>query len=564
MKCILLVRVSTEAQSFEEQKNELVELSRKDGYDGLVVDYKSNITDTEKSKTNDIIVIANKESAIKNDEEHRLGLIEMKEAIDMDATINSVYVWEISRIGRNDNVLSKVKNYLIDKHIQLVVKEPYLRLLNDDMTINNGAELAFSLFSTLAKQEMINKKARFARGKREAVKKGKAPNGSVVYGYAKDEDGYIIIDENKSLYNKKSCADVVRFIFDTYVKSKKSTKAIYRELVELGLIKRLSTEDIGSNKIRRIIMNPCYSGGVSDNGEKRENRIYKYKYPAIVSKELQNKAMEKCKSMKSLPKFLHKNIYYAKSLLKCHCGHTMAANLSSSAYRCPFCKQHISLNMIDYISWNEAIVLSVIFSANRTNLQSAEILKEIETNKQKIKIAQNEIKKLDDKEVRAGTVFINSTLDKNKAENIYMKSINEIKELRLQQKNIILNLEDINRQFIDYLNSLKDKKLPTEQILNIKDDKKRKEIIDSVISSMTISRDDDKHIRIKIHPKISVYPNYQIEYPFEYIYDLTNMPYPHLFRQTIKKGKQEFEDVTKQVEKRFYHYRTRKKYNDNL
>ena len=109
MKCILLVRVSTEAQSFEEQKNELVELSRKDGYDGLVVDYKSNITDTEKSKTNDIIVIANKESAIKNDEEHRLGLIEMKEAIDMDATINSVYVWEISRIGRNDNVLSKVK-----------------------------------------------------------------------------------------------------------------------------------------------------------------------------------------------------------------------------------------------------------------------------------------------------------------------------------------------------------------------------------------------------------------------------------------------------------------------
>ena len=556
MKCILLIRVSTEAQSFDEQKCELIEYSRKDGYNGFVIDYKSGITITNTSKANDIIVIANKESAIKNDEEHRLGLADMKEAIENDASINSVYVWEISRIGRTDNVLLHIKNYLINKHIQLVVKEPNIRLLNNDGTINNGAELAFSLFSTLAKQEMENKKARFKRGKREAVRKGKAPNGNVVYGYAKN-NGYIIIDEHKKLPENKSCADIVRYIFDVYVNSKMSTKAVYRELVGQGLMKRLSTEEIGANKIRRIIMNPCYSGGISNNGENRENKIYKYKYPAIVSEELQNKAINKCKSMKSMQKFLHKHIYYAKSLLKCHCGHRMSANYSSSAYKCPYCKQHISLNMIDYISWHEAVVLKVIDSTMNKKLEKQKVYDDIKLNNQKIKVAREILEELNEKERRVEFIFINSNANRIEAEKIYMENVSCIENERLEQNKIILKLEDINRQLFEYINSLKVKKLPTMSILQIEDDISRKKIIDSVIMSMNISCEDDKHIRIKINPKISVYPT---KYPYEYIYDLTKLPYPHLFRQTNKCGEIEVEDVTKDVVKRFKHHRTMKKH----
>ena len=54
-KAILLVRVSTENQSFEQQTKELINVALKDGYD-----------------KSDLIIIENKESAIKNDEEHRL------------------------------------------------------------------------------------------------------------------------------------------------------------------------------------------------------------------------------------------------------------------------------------------------------------------------------------------------------------------------------------------------------------------------------------------------------------------------------------------------------------
>ena len=66
-KAILLVRVSTLSQTYEQQTKDLVSVAVKDGY-------------SEK----DLIIIENKESAIKNDEEHRLGLVEMKERIESD------------------------------------------------------------------------------------------------------------------------------------------------------------------------------------------------------------------------------------------------------------------------------------------------------------------------------------------------------------------------------------------------------------------------------------------------------------------------------------------------
>lgn len=87
MKAIILARVSTAKQSYDEQVNDLIALAIKDGY-------------TKRQ----IKVIKNKESGIKLDEEHRLGLIELKEAIKNDASINAVYIRSIDRIGRREEV----------------------------------------------------------------------------------------------------------------------------------------------------------------------------------------------------------------------------------------------------------------------------------------------------------------------------------------------------------------------------------------------------------------------------------------------------------------------------
>lgn len=112
-KCILLSRVSTQQQTLEQQTNELLKFAKNRGYND-----------------NSIIVIEDKESAIKLDEEHRQGLIKMKEYIAEDKNINCVICYEISRISRQQKVLFSIRDYLKERKIQLVILKPYMELLD--------------------------------------------------------------------------------------------------------------------------------------------------------------------------------------------------------------------------------------------------------------------------------------------------------------------------------------------------------------------------------------------------------------------------------------------------
>lgn len=75
-------------------------------------------------KKDDIILIEEKESAVKLDEESRLGLNRMKSSIEDDAEINAVHVFELSRLSRRPDVLYSVRDYLINRKIQLIVLKP--------------------------------------------------------------------------------------------------------------------------------------------------------------------------------------------------------------------------------------------------------------------------------------------------------------------------------------------------------------------------------------------------------------------------------------------------------
>lgn len=156
MKAILLLRVSTEKQEIESQKEELTKLAIADKY-----------------KTKDLIYIEGVgASAIKLNDKYLAEVDELFSTIEQDKSINTVYAWEISRVGRNEEMLMKIKNFLIEHRVNLIIKEPSLRLLNPDGSVNNGTELAFSLFATMSAQEFKVKKERFKRGKGGTVQRG--------------------------------------------------------------------------------------------------------------------------------------------------------------------------------------------------------------------------------------------------------------------------------------------------------------------------------------------------------------------------------------------------------
>lgn len=180
-KCILLSRVSTQQQTLEQQTNELLRFAKSHGYN-----------------KEDIIIIEDKESAIKLDEEHRKGLIKMKERIAADSTINCVICYEISRISRQQTILFSIRDYLKERKIQLIILKPYMELLDEKGEITPTANIAFSLFSTISENEMMLKTERLQRGRRQKKSEGKYGGGKILLGYKIGEDEKIMVDEEKA------------------------------------------------------------------------------------------------------------------------------------------------------------------------------------------------------------------------------------------------------------------------------------------------------------------------------------------------------------------------------
>ncbi len=137
-KAIIWCRVSTTEQEFETQKVELIDRAKKDGF-----------------AQEELIVIGEAgASAIKMNDLYQREVNQLLTAIDTDPEITTIYVWEVSRLARNEVAFYQMKDKIIKSRIQLICNVPQLRLLDDDGEVNTGAEITLNLLVTLATQEM--------------------------------------------------------------------------------------------------------------------------------------------------------------------------------------------------------------------------------------------------------------------------------------------------------------------------------------------------------------------------------------------------------------------------
>ncbi len=388
-RCILLVRVSSDKQSFDEQEKELLQMALSDGFDN-----------------NNVCSIAMVESATIKSEEERKGLNLMKEEIEKGDVV-CVYCWEVSRISRRKDVLFSILRYMEQRKINLKIKSPSITYLNPDGSINEGAELAFSLFATMAESEMRNKKARFKRTKKVNAREGKYSGGGVLYGYSVDENGYYIINDEE--------AKIVKLIFDLYTSTKWGTKLLRNELVSRGI-------QIKPEKINDILANEAYVGkyyktrirnnGFGDVGG------YDRIYPRIITQDLFDKAKAKregnCATVKTDACFL------AKGLIRCpHCGwlYTGVRGTTARMYKCGkynLADKHgrncdnkltVQMEVADSILWYSSSFLYSLFLMDVRNNDTEKIEKEIEVMNQKIKGCQIVIDGIQEKLEKVGTLW---------------------------------------------------------------------------------------------------------------------------------------------------------------
>lgn len=472
MKAILLVRVSTKAQDFDEQEREIYNMAIKDGY-----------------KPEDIIPICEKESGIKLSEEERAGLNRMKELVESDPTINCVYCWEVSRIARRKKINFSVLDYLLSHKVQLIVKNPSIKLIKENGEIDEGAEIIFTLFSQMAESEMRTKLARWKRTKDAKKKQGYYIGGYVTYGYTRDTNNKLIINESE--------ADVVRTIFNMYLSGKYSTRSIAKEMIEKGIFKG-SLVNI-SRWVNNILHNTDYCG-------KGRNDVL---YPAIVTEDM----IEKCKAIAQVniikPKTLFSSYYFAKGILRCPiCGTMLIARKGKCIYSCQQCdKINININIVDSVLWRTSIGLYASKMLHSTSNDRIDIQKQLMDLETKINTAINNIKniesRIEDIETKA---YVDLTMDVAKADK-FIAGLNE--KIKVEQKNITYwsNSRFEKEQILIGMDNNKPVNIDT--IAFIKDDKERYNIIHSVIDCAFIDKIDLYNYIISVYP---TYWNKPIKY----------------------------------------------------
>ena len=464
MKAILLVRVSTEAQDFTEQEREIYQMAINDGY-----------------KPEDIIPICEKESGIKLEEEERAGLNQMKQYIESGIGVDCVYCWEVSRIARRKKINFSVLEYLTSHKVQLIIKNPSIKLFNDDGSINEGAEVVFTLFSQMAESEMRTKKERFKRSKDARRKQSYYTGGFILYGYT--------VDDEKRLVPKDDEAEVVKMLYTMYLTGKYSFRSLAKEIREMGIFTDKSTF-ASEVAVNHILTNTAYAGVPSSEGSRMNLKTDGNVYPALVTVEMVEKCKEIAQKNIIAPKKKYSTYYFGKGILRCpDCGKVMMAVKSRNFYHCTKCgcKTTININMVDSALWLCASPLYVAKMNMKAEGQKEYYEAQIVLLNQKIDVAKAEIasiqKRAEKVEYKA---YVEGTMDTAKADRFIADLNKKIDAQNAQIESFTGQIRDYENLLFQYKGEYENG--ASDNVAEITDDKVRFEIIHQMIKWATIDR----------------------------------------------------------------------------
>lgn len=452
MKCLCMIRVSTERQQLEDQHREMEVFCKGEGYDEIV------------------FVEDRGASAIKLNDSYSLMIEQVKEEIEKDSTIRCFAVWELSRAFRNELVFQQVKQFLVERRVQFMVKNPYLKLLNTDGSVNPGMEVAVTLMATLAKQEMEIKKERFHRAKKAMREQGRFIGGRCTkLGYKVGDGGYIEIDEE--------VAPLVRLIFEMYSTGKWSVRTLYDELKERGY-------DINYHLVNSIVADRSYIAGP---------------YPQMISQEL----WDKCEKVRGdnflfIPK--GKKYCFGSGIFKCSvCGRYMVAE--GAQYRCwhhnryaapPHCTNGLTIRVenLDGLLWWISSKEEIKYRMKMDADKKKEYESQVDVLMEKVAATQKKLDSLEEKRNRIKELYVEGMISK---EELKIKSNKTLSEAKIYN-DTILSLKEKIEGFLTLLEGNDEDKITEERlkslylgVLDEKDLKMMQEIVKKHISKVTSS-----------------------------------------------------------------------------
>lgn len=421
-KVCLFARVSTTLQDLSSQEQALLDAAHRDGI-----------------KDEDIIIISEQESAVKNSIEERIGLTKAKQAVLYEG-VKTIYCYELSRIARRLDVFYEFRKFLVDNQVQLKVLNPQVNLLNDSGEIDENFSLVFSIFASLAEQETRLLKARLKRGKIKHANENKFVGGRCLLGYYYDTDKRFKINEKESA--------IVRRIFTEYIDEDKTMVDIARDLVLDGTY--TNTVNSARMMVERTLNNESYYGKPIQEQNVYYKAVYPRFYPAIISKDRFDEAIAKRNRNKKSQKKKSYHKYLCRGIVFYPDGKPFWANYSSKAFCCTL--EHtaeskktlsISIDALDALVWDYVRIRVLNAPKNDPEREKIELQSKIQTAANAIKTLEEKIKESTEQIERLEIRIIKGKLTEISAEKIEKeieKERSSFKQMIVQKKEEIESL----------------------------------------------------------------------------------------------------------------------------
>lgn len=431
-KVIIFCRVSTDSQEVESQLKETKEYAISLGYNEKDFIYISSVG----------------ASAVKLNTLYQQTIQQLKDYI-LSGEISAVVVYHLNRLCRNDVIAMELKQLLIENNVQLHVKEPTISLLNVDGSVNSGAELCFSLFATLNKQNAQELKAKTLRGKRAKAEKGLYLGGGIPFGYSVENDVFIINPEEKY---------IVETIFELY-NNGLSFSQIVKELIETKVV-----ETFTKTRVNTILHNSNYCGNSS--------------FPQLIDSELFNQVQEKIKSNTIARNSKH--YYFGARIFKCQCG--LAYNVwQNELYICTSENKSVPHSKGISVAFLDGLLYKVVY--DRINNQ----LKKTSENNRK-----NLIKKINALSMKS--IKLATDLDKfkekySRLQDLYIDGLYSKSEYNIKKTQLQIKENTIKEQ-------LKQIEIDMNYLTNVYVDKDVYNPMDNNYSAQDIQRLINQHIKL--------------------------------------------------------------------
>ena len=451
-KVILFSRVSTLGQDLTQQNDELYAEAKRNGY-----------------ANEDIILIEQKESAIKLDEDERIGIQQLKETISKE-NVECVIIYEISRLARKPTVLYSVRDFLIDHQVNLICMKPYMRLLDPDGKMSQTASILFSLFGALSESEMMIKKERMMRGRLAKREQLKYIGGNVQFGYTWDK-------ENDKIYINEKERETVVEIFERYANGE-SKRQIAKDLIDRGQL-RYDNYSTACVMLGRMLRRPEYAGIKGET----------YPYPAIISQELYYKVRARAEGKNKYVMrkqglyFLQGLIYWKKANMLMSPGklavqyRAWSENLEEGTM--------INMNYIESLVWHFVVQYKKRISGPEKVKTVKSLIDELMHNNQKQQKAIEE-----SKDIEKTIERINERVVKGKMSDEQGDRLIEEQHIRLKElDDLMIRYSEDRKQIQSQLNNLESN---IDDYNSLSDEQKNK-IIRDCVKKVDIEKDGIKN-----------------------------------------------------------------------